>query len=331
MVSEANTATDPLYLFGIVPLSACAGLRGNLGNGVRLIRRGPFAAIVRRSAETSFAGRDRQDLARLLLAHQQVVESIMGRAPVLPVKFATVAPDQASVERCLASGAAKFAETFERLAGKIQFEILVTWDLDQVFAEIAQSPEVIELKRELAPSVKLGTAVKTLLDQRRAEVSSGLSAALRAIARDAIDNALMDDRMVLNLALLIDDGQASALDHCLEALDEAHGGRLNFRCVGPLPPYSFATVEVSFLDADKVSWARRVLELDEEADAAELRTAYRKLAWQTHPDVAGEATDSSGMTTLQDAYHTLCAFAEANGPVQVSVCRQELRDGWDAG
>lgn len=325
MVSAATGSGDALYLYAIAPRSACANIRGNLGDSVHLVQGEAFAAIVRPTAEVSFAGRDRQDLARLLLAHQQVVEGIMAQMPVLPVKFATVAPDRASVERCLASGEAEFAKTFVRLAGKTQFEILVTWGLDQVFAQIARSPEVIRLKQEMARPVELGAAVKGLFDERRGEVAEGLSAALRAIATDVVDNALMDDRMVLNLALLIDAAKAGALDDCLEELDAAHDGMLNFRCVGPLPPYSFGTVEASFLDAGQLSWARGVLELGEDLDVAAVRNAYRRLARKLHPDVAGEAADQGGMTNLHNAYQTLCAFAEANGPVHVSVSRQELR------
>jgi hypothetical protein len=328
-----------VYLYAIIQAGGGADNPQELDDGLQLITQGPFAAVARTTAEASFAGRGRQELARLLLSHQQTIESVMARAPVLPVKFATVAPDRESVERCLASGAAKFAEAFGRLAGRTQFEVLVTWDLDKVFTEIARSAEVVRLKSELAAtgqvdraaSVKLGTAVKGLLDERRDAVSEKLSGELRGIAIDAIDNALMDDRMVLNLALLIGRSQAAALDRCLEALDGAYDGKLNFRCVGPLPPHSFATVEVSFLDAGKVSWARGVLELDEVADAEDVRAAYRRLAKRVHPDLRGEQASGNGMNVLHDAYKTLCAYVETGGPVLVSVCRQETRVAGGAG
>lgn len=320
-----------LYLYAVVPAGPGVDRLENLGDGFELVPQGPFVAVARSTTEASFAGRGRQDLARLLLSHQQTIESIMEVAPVLPVRFATVAPDRESVERCLSNGAAEFAEALERLAGTTQFEILVTWDLDRVFADIAGSSEVARLKSELvvngqldqAASVKLGAAVKGLLDQRRGEVSRELSGALRAIAIDASENTLMDDRMVLNLALLIDGDRAGALDRCLEGLDAAYDSKLNFRCVGPLPPHSFATVEVSFLDAGKISWACDVLELDDVADAEDVRAAYRQRAKQAHPDLAGEQAGEDGMIMLHDAYKTLCAYVEAGGPVRVCVRRQE--------
>jgi len=340
MMAHARSVHEGgFYLYAIVPADAGANILEKLGDGFQLIAQGPFAAVARATAEASYSGHDRQELVRLLLSHQQAIESIMVRAPVLPVKFATVAPDRESVERCLVNAAAKFAEAFAQLAGKTQFEVMVTWDLDEVFAKIARSSEVICLKSELAAtgqvgqaaSIRLGTAVKRLLDQQRGAVSERLSVELGGVAIDTIDNALMDDRMVLNLALLIDQDHAAALDRCLEALDAAYDGKLNFRCVGPTPPHSFATVEVSFLDIGKISWARGVLELDEVADAEEVRAAYRRLARRTHPDSRGEQASGNGMSILHDAYKTLCAYVETGGPELVAVRRQEARASGSAG
>ncbi len=322
MKLETPNTENVFYLYAILPILSCKSVQGILDDEIDVIQGRAFGAVVRRCDGALFTGCDRQALTRQLLAQQQLVEVIMGITPILPVKFGTNAPDRESVERCLASGEVEFSEAFERTSGKVQFEIQTHWNLEDVLAKISRSPELASLKSAGAEPVEVGKAVKSLLEKERSELSSCLSSHLRSVAADSVDNALVDDRMVLNTSLLIDRKKTEELDSCLETIDAAHNDRLNFRCVGPMPPYNFATVEVSFLDPEKVSWARKFLGLDEEAYLEEIRAVYHRLARQKHPDTALPSADDSEMTALLDAYQTLCAFTKSGGLVQVSVCRQ---------
>ena len=336
MVMASNRPDGPRYLYAILPNPGRGRVPGRLPDRLDdetyLIKGERFAAVVRDAAASSFIRRDRPELARLLLQHQQVIERVMAWTAVLPVKFGTVAPDGQAVARSLANGAAAFADAFERMKGKTQFEILVTWDPDPVFAAIAAEPEVARLREELMADDRasdplavgrLGALAKRIFDQRRNELADGIVQVLRQTAADAVPNALMDDRMVLNIALLVDSGRTAVLDDCLETLDASYGGKLTFRCIGPLPPHSFAAVEVSFLDADKIAWARRLLELDAVQDARTLQAAYRRLAKRAHPDSANGSGDGERIAELKDAFATLSSYVDAGGPVVVAVSRTE--------
>ncbi len=332
MQAPIRTGGAALHIYAIVVLEQGSGVgAGPMPDDLELIQRGPFAAVVGPETGEPLMGHDRVQLARRLMVHQQVIERMMAAGPVLPVKFGTVAPDRESVEQCLQNGAEDFAAALERLQGKTQFEVLVTWNLEAVFAEIAEAPEVARAKAELAAvenpdaeaAVRLGKLVQRALERRRSELAEHLSRVLRDAALDSIGNPLMDDHMVLNLALLVDTKGADALDRSLEALDAAHDGELTFRCIGPLPPHSFATVEVTFLDHGEIARACEKLGFSTAQDAETVRTAFRRLAKRTHPDLDAAHADGQGMMELHDAYKTLSAYAEAGGPVVVSVCRQE--------
>ena len=187
--------------------------------------------------------------------------------------------------------------------------------------EVAAEDAVVRLKAQIAAQaggatsdqrLAIGKLVKDSIDRRRESCRSRIVATVRSVAADLVENALMDDRMVANLALLLAKDASDALDRRLAELDEEFGRRLNFRCIGPLPPYSFATVEVSLPSFEAVDRARRVLSLGEKAGLAEIKSAYRRQIRQVHPDLTTAApVDEGDATRLTDAYKTLMNYAEA--------------------
>ena len=117
--------------------------------------------------------------------------------------------------------------------------------------------------------------------------------------------------MVANVALLIDQISVGDVDAGLATLDSLSEGRFHFRCVGPLPPYSFATLEVHAPSFEEVDEARRHLGLGKTATPSEIKRAYRQLARELHPDHNmndPEAPDR--MSQLAMAYERVTAYAE---------------------
>jgi len=118
--------------------------------------------------------------------------------------------------------------------------------------------------------------------------------------------------MILNLALLVDEPGRARLDALLPELDAELEGRLDFRCVGPLPPYTFATLEVEaprFADTER---ARDLLGLPVEVTAAQVKAAFRSLASRLHPDVNPDAAHGEeAMAELAWAYKLLSRFVDS--------------------
>lgn len=314
-----------IYVYAIVPaqLATDEAIGADPAAGrLWTIAAGPFAAVVGNGPNAESRGLSREDLVLQLLAHQKIIEQIMQAAPVLPVKFGTFVPDEASVRTVLERGGQAFRAAFDRLAGCVQVEILVKWDVKTVFAEIANEEAIAGLKKKwelnVGPSdealrVVLGGLVKESLDRRRAALAASLSDALRAVAVGAIAYPATADQVVLHLVLLMKADQMAALDRCLETLDAAHADRLTCRCIGPLAPYSFATVEIEIVEATALTQAMRLLGVGPTASAAQVRAAYRRAAKSVHPDAAGAGVGgSASMVALTDACRILSLNAETD-------------------
>ena len=161
------------------------------------------------------------------------------------MKFGTQAPDEMGVREALERGCRLFETVFAELEGCTQLEILITWDLNAVFSDIAMEEPIARLKARLTKNAEdvtpagraaLGGLVKDALERRRAALAGRLSEALRTVAIDTIVHPIVADRIVLHMALLVKTDAVDAVDRCLETLDAEFGGGLSFRCVGPTAP-----------------------------------------------------------------------------------------------
>jgi hypothetical protein len=300
-----------------------------------------LAAVVGAAPPIDFRGLSREDAVHYLLAHQRVVESVMRTSAALPVKFGTTLPDQAAVVRMLVRGTTVLAAPLTELSQHVQVELIVSWRIDDTLREVAVQDAVVQLKAKIAAQaggatsdqrLAIGKLVKDAIDRCRESYRSRIVTAVRAIAADLAENALMGDRMVANLALLLAKDASDALDQRLAELDEEFGNRLNFRCIGPLPPYSFATVEVSLPSFEAIDRARRVLSLGERADLAEIKSAYHRQIRQAHPDLTTEARVHDGQATrLINAYNTLMTYTEALPSAVGDDAAGETGYGFDRG
>ncbi len=229
--------------------------------------------------------------------------------------------DETQVAGLLTQGHTLFETTLTQLAGRAQVEVVVLWNVQEVFQAISQDERIVQLKSRMAAQppaetmaerVEIGRIVQTELLRRRAELSDAILPGLQKLAVDMIPNPLMDDNMVLNVGLLLDEQGREELDHLLETLDQQFGGKLTFRRVGPLPPYSFASVEVTCPSFEAVDEACRCLGLPECCSQTQIKQTYHRLAAQVHPDHAPNDPDAEArMTALTKSYRLLTAFVES--------------------
>jgi hypothetical protein len=316
---------NAVYIYGVVRSGKSLDLSvDGVAGDVRLLEEGELGAIVGAAPDVPLRDLSREQTLRLLVKHQETLEVAMAGATVLPVKFGAAAPDEAAVRRMLAQGGTLFSERLDEFAGRHQVEIVVTWELDQVFSEIGAEPDIAQARQAIAASktgigdeaarAELGQKVKTALERRRAAAARKIRDGLSSIALDIAVNAVMDDRMVANFAVLLGKEDGAALDGALEALDADFNGSLRFRCVGPLPPTSFATVEVDFPSRQAIEQARQTLNIGGAADKHEIVSAFRQLARESHPDLgAAQEQGAERISQLSGAYRLLMAQVKAQG------------------
>lgn len=329
---------EPTYIYGIVPTDQHVAVPGDgvsrRPEGIHTLPYRDIAAVVGPSDLDDYRGLAREELVHVLLDHQRVVEQVMRIFPVLPAKFGTVLADERRVTELLTAGYDLFRSRLDRFEGCVQMEVVVQRDLSQAFADFARDDRVAEIgalaaaageaeARELR--VRAGRMIQAMLEERRIAYRAQLMPRLCECGCEAISNPCMDDSMVLNLALLIDGDGRTRLDELLPRLDEECGGRLTFRCVGPLPPYSFASLEVECPRFSEIDRSRRLLELPETVTAREVKEAFHLQAGRFHPDVNPDVSDGcAAMSDLSSAYALLSRFLQSQTGDGGGACRLDM-------
>jgi len=331
-VAGAGTENDEVFTIPYYSPQTVS-LLGQNGASTR-----PLAAVVSASPLPDYHGLKRPEAAVYLVAHQRVVEAVMRDFPALPVKFGTVLAGESQVTQLLAQGESLFQAALDKYGNRVQMEVVVLWNIQHVFQQIAQDETILQAKMQLASCTPeenlakrtaLGQQVQVVLEQHRAALRDEILPVLQEIAQEMAVNPLMDETMVLNVALLLDEKGCQALDRTLEVLDASFESRgytgssaLVFRRVGPLPPYSFTTIEVQPLSFEVVEDARRLLSLEETTTPKEIQRAYHRQVIQLHPDLNPNLPEAeASMTRLTQAYRLLTAYAEGQSKAMPARCR----------
>lgn len=288
------------YLYGIIA-SGAAELPGAAAApelaDIYTVPHQDAAAVVSDCEITDCRNMRKDALGALLVRHQKVIENIMGLGhTVIPMRFGTFACDDAEVRDVLHNGYRLIKEIIPQVRDKIEVDVAVTWkDFGEALKEIGAEKEITELKQALLSAktvtvddqMKVGLAVKRILDDRKEKHSSLIQNALMNlnISHACRPHELMDDQMVMNSAFLISKAGQEEFYARIESLNTEFSGKLNFRCVGPLPPYSFYTIEIQKLDFKDLEWARDQLGVASgPATESEIKKYYHRAALALHPD-----------------------------------------------
>jgi len=281
-----------------------------------------LSCVVSNYCGEEFSSMSREGMVKCLLAHQVVVEHAMREHTVLPVKFGTVLTTSDEVCSLLSQGHSQFVDALAWVQDKVEIEVAATWDTKQILQEISTEPEILRASKAIADrgqptlreQIQLGRMVKASMDKHRSSYRERMINFLTSVAIDVQPNALVSDEMVMNVAFLVEKTNQEEFDGCVKQLNDLFDNQINFRIIGLLPPYSFATVEVTRPNPEKIEEARQLLHLGKTFSELEVRKAYRHLAAQSHPDYrAGDELTKAQFVKLHQASELLIAHCRGQG------------------
>lgn len=233
------------YVYGIGASSHPAlpedmGGVGDPARPVRILKEGDLAAIVSDAPEGLRPKRND------LLAHQNVLSEAGAGGAVLPMRFGSVAPDDASVTGVLAERAEHYLERLRALDGRVEYNVKASHNEEAVLHRVmAQNPDVraaAEANRQAGGGsyeqrLQLGEMVAAAVQGLEAEDAAEVRQALEPAA-EAVSAGPESTGWLANVSFLVDREAADTFLAAVEEVRKSHP-HLDVRVNGPLPPYSF--------------------------------------------------------------------------------------------
>ena len=155
---------------------------------------------------------------------------------------------------------------------RVELGVKGLWvDMNAVFAEIVNENYEIRLLRKraldgasprwhcsravahtrsggLPLTVRLGELVKKALDAKKSAAEAELLNHLAGTILDARQNKTFGDPMFANLALLVNKSRQDDFAAALSAFEDQRAGRVRLKLVGPMPPFNFIELVITWDD-----------------------------------------------------------------------------------
>ncbi|MFJ4535277.1 GvpL/GvpF family gas vesicle protein [Streptomyces tibetensis] len=232
-----------LYVYGIAP----AGVRpprapGVDGAAVRVLTEAGLCAAVS-DAPASVRARRRD-----LMAHQSVLGELASQGPVLPMRFAVLAPDAAALCAQLRSDRAHLTTQLDGVRGCVEMNVKGAV-VPGYFADLVRRDEALRaLARRTRhrpgyeANVRLGEALAKGVAREARDAARTVLARLTPIAVRTAQGPV-DDEQVLSTSFLVRSADEQRFRQAVTAQARDVGDRLTLSVTGPLPCYSFVDAQ----------------------------------------------------------------------------------------
>ncbi|HZS29813.1 MAG TPA: GvpL/GvpF family gas vesicle protein [Gaiellaceae bacterium] len=227
-----------LYLYGVTrPRELPARLSER---GIFLVESEGRAAIV-----SELDAAPVQPSRHNLLAHADVVEELHEQSVVLPTRFGTVLDDHAAALELLALP--DIEQLLELHRDRSELTLKGTYEesvLEEVSRPLAPLRDAYRQAPTLEGGIALGEAVTEALADRRDRDLARVLERIERHVEDVVVSKPVGEYGALDLALLVRRDAVEALEAALAEATQELSPPLHLRLVGPLPPYSFVSLEL---------------------------------------------------------------------------------------
>jgi Gas vesicle synthesis protein GvpL/GvpF len=238
-----------IYVYGMVPgdVELNSGVHGvgDPPGEIRLVRSGDLAALVSEVDITRPLGTPED-----LQAHEEILDSVVTEAPVLPLRFGAVLTSEDAVAgELLQANHDEFAAALRQLEGCAEYVVRGRYAesaiLEEILSENSAAARLGDRIRGADPDaaraqrMQLGEIINNAVTDKRQADTSLLLSAMKDHCVASVVRSATNELDAVYIAFLLETDKVDELERVLTDLGERWPGRVELSIIGPLAPYDF--------------------------------------------------------------------------------------------
>lgn len=215
------------------------------GSDVYTINYKDLGAVVSDASNSSY------EVLRQGVIHQKVVETIMKKYTIIPMSFGQVPKTKDDVKGILSENCTEIKKMFEKLNGKIELGVKVSWKMDKILKELIESSDRIRIldkqikaktpEKAYPLKIELGKRVTDALNEKGRKIVNDIYGSLSRLAAESKENKTLVENMILNAAFLVEKEKEKEFDEKMNEVEKKYGDKVTLKYVLS-PPYNFVTL-----------------------------------------------------------------------------------------
>lgn len=193
---------------------------------------------------------------KLLAAHQAVVQSAATHFSSLPMAFGLIADSKDRVISLIDRNQAAILEQLNSINKQVEFNLVVEWNVGNLFAFMVEShAELLQARERIVSGIAsrdeqiaLGQTFESILNQERAAHTDKVTQILEPLCGRWISQPPRSENEIMRLAMLVLPERESELEKGIHQAASHFDEKFAFKYNGPWPPYSFINLALNVED-----------------------------------------------------------------------------------
>ncbi len=258
---------------------------------------------------------DKATMKQATEQYKKINASYFSGHTLVPLQFGNIVDNEEEVRQFLINATIQLKALFDKVKGKGEIVIQVSFDVQKVIVEISKNVDI-------SNKIAVGKALFELSQKHKTAISQALRSKLSHHVVDYVEMIQDSEAVILHNSYLVEEAKEELFDDALDEIAEKCDDFLVFNYVGPIPPYSFVSAEFNKGQFELINDARLVLGLKEQCRIDEVISNYRKISLKVHPD-KNEGQDK-GMKELNEAYRIVRAYCNSVNESEYSFTKKAI-------